>query len=785
MTLGRNASPAEIVALVVAVVLPAFGMLRGVDDAARATVVRALSPKQPPPGVFHVSVTSSDLRDGACGTRLERALRESGARAALLWSFSADVCTTAPGEPPAPPITAAPRILAMDRSTIRFSQDGRARGWTPDAALAAAVGVGASAWVVVPRSDAVAGANLADLAEGRVSASVLRDRFVVVSVAADERTAAEGGEVAAIVGGVVNGGARGPSPRAVDAAIGALACWILVLVHRRRREAGLAITTVAMIAVVIAGGTALTALGAGLIGFGSVAGAIVAAAGVLRVPAAGARRRSLRELHRLLDVAARGKRRATNVASDAEFFSGIAAAATSLHPCDVALVADVVDDEGTLRFWGPKGAADALFVGDKNVRKYPFCDEAGVPSTRVARGMLAMPNMPVVVAALTSGGSVEGSLVLCGERAVRAHLDDPERTSRIAREVSSWLRARRRAAAERTKGHGSVEEAALDGARAIVDDAMLLEDAMREAPFAVLHADATGSVRFVARQMRDALVAAGVALPGDAADGPLAHGTLSIEEVLRAFTELEPETIATTLTDAMDQPDGVELAVTKPRPDVLELRVLRRDVDQVARAVGWLVTLQGAKAEAAEVVETKAGRTVGGVTQLRLDHEFVVHDAWEATSVAIDAAISIGRAPVKLASPRMNVFIIAQRTNVFPALTWFLVDVAKLAPADQPPVVSLREKGRGVEISLMDLHLGLSRAAVQRVLDAAGSAPKELRSLGKLVYAVEQSQGTMRLRGEGGWGTQIVISLPRARTAARTSTRPPPAAVPITTKKKT
>src|SRR4029079_13334199 len=116
---------------------------------------------------------------------------------------------------------------------------------------------------------------------------------------------------------------------------------------------------------------------------------------------------------------------------------------------------------------------------------------------------------------------------LCGEGAVRAHLDDGDRTARVAREVASWLRVRRLASElvdvapeARAANAASPERRLLDQTRALAEEADLLERALRESPVAVLQADATGSVRFIGHAMRHALEVANVSLSHTASEGP-------------------------------------------------------------------------------------------------------------------------------------------------------------------------------------------------------------------------------------------------------------------------
>jgi hypothetical protein len=118
---------------------------------------------------------------------------------------------------------------------------------------------------------------------------------------------------------------------------------------------------------------------------------------------------------------------------------------------------------------------------------------------------------------------------------------------------------------------------------------------------------------------------------------------------------------------------------------------------------------------------------------------------------------------------------IGKRWRFMAALRGFLME----ASSDQAPVIVVREKPRDVEVVIHDLDLGVPMGAIERVLNAPRNPPSGLETLGRLIIAVEESHGSMRLAKARGWGMRLVIRLHRARSVVVAGSSRHPSAVAV------
>src|SRR5262249_36055857 len=154
-----------------------------------------------------------------------------------------------------------------------------------------------------------------------------------------------------------------------------------------------------------------------------------------------------------------------------------------------------------LRFRRVEGTTDAIVSEpNRDVRKAPYSGERGTPRTRVIDDFLVMRDMPVVAVALEARGTLEGFAFLCGPKARDAFSKEPKRAQRVARDLGALLRQRRmertKAATEDAQSQDEADPTLavtrlIDGARTRLD---LMTLAVREAPDALLYADAFGDV---------------------------------------------------------------------------------------------------------------------------------------------------------------------------------------------------------------------------------------------------------------------------------------------------
>jgi hypothetical protein len=68
-----------------------------------------------------------------------------------------------------------------------------------------------------------------------------------------------------------------------------------------------------------------------------------------------------------------------------------------------------------------------------------------------------------------------------------------------------------------------------------------------------------------------------------------------------------------------------------------------------------------------------------------------------------------------------------------------------------------------VEVTLMDLKLGVPESAMERTVLAPSVPPPGLEPLARFIQAVEDSHGYVRVRGGTTWGVKMTVGLVRAR----------------------
>jgi hypothetical protein len=142
----------------------------------------------------------------------------------------------------------------------------------------------------------------------------------------------------------------------------------------------------------------------------------------------------------------------------------------------------------------------------------------------------------------------------------------------------------------------------------------------------------------------------------------------------------------------------------------------------------------------------------------------------ELASDVVEAIARDLHVKLRFQTPRVPAHVIGHRRELTEALTGLLRDVATSQPGNQGPVLMLRERRHWVELTLIDLTLGVPEPAMQRTVLAPSIPPPGLEPLATFVQAVEESHGEVRMSGEKSWGVKLTVSLLRARPRVTSST---------------
>lgn len=782
--------PLEALALALAVLLSVVAPLGGLDDALTARILGSIGSNQPLTSVISVELSALDVRTGACAKELGRVLSGSHARAAVLVHGAAELCPLGSAEP------GLPAVAALPASMLRVDGRGRVLGFEePPAEYRDALeraGVRASPWALPRQIASVPSVALSDLASGRVPQSVLRGRVVVVAAEAalgtHDPSALEvslGSRVAGALGAVLEDGPRRYAPGYVSALFALIAAGAVALSYTRRGPARalglacgvLALTLLGQVGYLLAGGAELLPLGSSALALGGCWGTLV-------LPRTVAKRRALRRATELLERAALIRTQSVHTIPDSEFWLRIAQLAGQAHPAEEVLVAELPPHHWHLRFW-----AGENLIGERrrDIRRTPYCNDQGVPTIRVVRNYLVVKDMPVLVVPLTAFGDVEGYVFLCGERAEAAFNADPRVAERLSRDLGTLLYRRRlgslqendwrRTAGALVRDPERRTAALIEGARVALDDLRLFGAVLREAPVPLVYADAFADVRVLGKAFARLLPGFGVPVPPGSADGPLGPGALSLVHLLGRLCE-QPEN-APSLASIAEKPEGV---TCRTRPvEVggitqifdLTLKALVHESAGVSAVVGYVATLT-------EVVEA---RSMPGAVVERLpvsggDPLSVVPMAKLLEQVVGTASRRAGR-PIRLEPPRATLQAVLHRRVFAQALESFLIQSAEHSTSGNGPVVLLEERHHRVELTILDVRLGVPSGALKRALRAPGTPPEGLDVFARLVSAVQDSHGRATVKSNDGWGVTVTLQLVRARPPIPVDTGHPAEVVSI------
>jgi hypothetical protein len=495
------------------------------------------------------------------------------------------------------------------------------------------------------------------------------------------------------------------------------------------------------------------------------------------IPAQFAERRALRRANQLVERAALIRLRGLDQLDDAEFHGRLAGLAEQWHPANLVLIAQLPAKKWHLQFWNNGSAGENLIAERRrDIRRTPYCDEQGVPAIRVVRNYLAVKEMPVLVVPLIALGEIEGYVFLCGDRAEQGFRNDPTVAHRMSLELAMLMRRRRlgRASTEELydeKRRSTRAKNMVVGAQTVTEEMELLGAMVRDAPTGILLADAFGQIRMVGKLFHDWLTAFGITLPAAREDAMLAPGTLSLVSVLQTLASSDAETAQKRIADLSSTPAGLTIHFCAPKSaggESLTLRcvAIRRRALSVDHVGGFVAVLS--KTEEERVV-------TNNVVPLTVGDDLSAFVLLSAVEEAVDGANRTAVRRVILEPSVSSAQCIAKRWRLVSALRGFLQESAN----EQSPVVVIREKSREVEVVVHDLDLGVPMGAIERVLNAPHHPPPGLETLGRLILAIEECHGSMRLAKARGWGIRLVIRLHRARSVVVAGVSRHPAAVAV------
>jgi hypothetical protein len=766
----------ELLAFVVSSALLLTGVLGSLDRYVYGRALELTASRAPSDEVVVVLVSPRALARGRCSATVAKALGDGGASLGVLLDPLVALC---------PPDGAKPRTVALGLGSLSNDSSGRVRGLVPERLapeLRARLRISGRDLVAPRSADSMPMLALAELENGRVPVRLLRGKVVLLALdsAESDRRSVQA-ERAAETGSVL-AAALTDRPRRVAGLgwvipLALLSFGLTVATQRRPRfpwvPQRLPSFAPWLLLGVLSGVSAFGAFGLGvLLPVPSLAVSALVFVAVMRLPATLAARRARAGASRLLGETSQLAAGTGYLLTESEFWSRMARRVEQTHPADGVLIAELPPFSWRLRVW-PNGDLNESIIKERrrDVRRTPFVDEAGGRRAKIVEGFLVMNGVPCVFAPLEAAGELEGFLILIGKPAARAFLDRPHVTERLSDELAELIRTRR---LERTRAEdwrrpaGMLVEppteesgALMEHARSALDDLELFDNVFQSAPVGLLYADAFGDVRMLGREFVEGLRAAGVNLQIAEGRASLAPGKLPLSRVLDAISSLPG---APSLSLAELPPGGHSFEIELgdgTRYLALSLRRLLRG----GKPNGFLGTLS--------VLERRGTSSTAPEPLKHLPERGDPLSVFSLAELASDVVEAIARdlhVKLRFQTPRVPAHVIGHRRELTEALTGLLRDVATSQPGNQGPVLMLRERRHWVELTLIDLTLGVPETAMQRTVLAPSIPPPGLEPLATFVQAVEESHGEVRMSGEKSWGVKLTVSLLRARPRVTSST---------------
>jgi hypothetical protein len=736
--------PASLRAGAVTVLVLVMAPLAPLDEMLAVDLLQSAASSTPSDGALRIRVESDALKRADCGAPIATALRAGGA---LDWVALEPLQLLCP----------VPDARSVLRASARRDALGRVAGWRDDSERVLGEWQRPLAPGTLPTLD------WSQVQGGQVELDLLRGRHVLLSAVLEDSPANEQLE-RSLAAAITGEGARRKVPGWLLSlcALGLSAGWAEAVVRGGYRR-GLWLALAAL--------PVLAGLGFGLAKYASLAILPLASLGLawgcgaaaLILPELVRERRALLRANELIERAALSRVRGLDQLDDAEFHAKIASLAEQWHPANLVLVAQLPARKWHLRFWNHGSAGEQLILEKRrDIRRTPYCDEQGVPAIRVVRNYLVMKEMPVLVVPLMALGEIEGYVFLCGDRAESAHKSDPSTAARLSVELGLLMRRRR-------LGRASLAELSVDarasrsrgelanGAQVVNDEMELLDAMVRDAPIGLMLADSFGHVRMLSREFASWLGAFGATLPALRDDALVPAGALTLASVLERLLGAPAEVASQRLAELVSSKEPLRLPVTVPAAQggqalVLRCRALRKTALSVDHVTGFVATL---------APEESHARRNGSAPIISINLEELA--AFPLASVVRDAIAGANRTLQRqvLLEPSMTTaHCIGKKGQLTAALRAFLTDSAM----QESPVLVLREKSRDLELTIHDLELGVPAGALDRVLNAPHHPPAGLEALGRLILAVEDSHGSMRVVSGRGWGSRLILRLHRARS---------------------
>jgi hypothetical protein len=739
--------PASLRAGAATLLVLALAPLAPLDDVLSLDLLQAAASSAPSEGALRIRVESDALKRAECGAPIAAALREGGALDWVALEPLQLLC----------PVPDARRVL---RASARRDALGRVAGWREPGANEPVL----AEWVRPLGPGTLPTLDWNQVQGGQVELDLLRGRHVLLSAVLEDSAANEQLE-RSLAAAITGEGARRKVPAWLLAlcAVGLAAGWAQAVARGGYRR-GL---WLALAALPVLGGLGLCLAKFASLAILPLASLVLAwacGAAALILPELVRERRALLRANELIERAALSRVRGLDQLEDGEFHAKIASLAEQWHPANLVLVAQLPARKWHLRFWNHGSAGEELILEKRrDIRRTPYCDEQGVPTIRVVRNYLVMKEMPVLVVPLMALGEIEGYVFLCGDRAENAHKSDPSTAARLSVELGLLMRRRR-------LGRASLTELSLDASRTaksggelangaqVVNDEMELLDAMvRDAPVGLMLADSFGHVRMLSREFASWLAVFGATLPALRDDALVPAGALTLANVLERLLGAPAEVASQRLAELVGSKEPLRLQLTAPAAQggealVLRCRALRKTALSVDHVTGFVATLAAAEGQA---------RPNGSAPIIAINVEELA--AFPLASMVRDAIAGANRTLKRqvLVEPSMTTaHCIGRKAQLTAALRAFLTDSAM----QESPVLVLREKSRDLELVIHDLELGVPAGALDRVMNAPHHPPAGLEALGRLILAVEDSHGSMRVVSGRGWGSRLILRLHRARS---------------------
>jgi hypothetical protein len=752
----------EVGAIAMAAVIAATAPLAGVDAFVHATLLRWAGASAPPDRVVAVIIPPGKASQSACGSLLEKALSAGRSRLALLLPPADELCR--------PPGRIDVGLLLLPAHFVRVDGAGRVLGFDATALPAAQLselGFPPSSWVAPRQWRSVPALSLPDLVGGNVPPTVLDDRVVVVAMDdpyhlgdASDRTGPLSLQVAAAVSGALEDGPRHAAPAWLNALIGATAAALLGWFRRRKRQR--LRLGVLGVAVVVVGASCLGALGLGLLlPLASLAASLAAFSGAVALPGFIAHRRANVGAAEILAKAPQLGAHSAYLLPDDEFWARLAHRVAQVHPAEGVLVAELPPFNWRLKVW-PNGALNESIIKERrrDVRRTPFVDDAGARTTRVVEGFVVMPGVPTVICPLEAAGEVEGYLLLVGRSAADAFVARPTVTLGLGRELAELIRNRRlelfRAEQWRRPGGLFVDERGkasenLARSRAALEELELHSSLLRSASAGLLYTDAFGDVRIINQAAYQRLAKLGLTLGTVPKNGHLPPGVLPFVQVLDLLAGASGRSRAALVAQA---DHGFELEIPMPEERALIVETRRLEGEKAAGAVTTLVEVEQ------HVVQADA-ETVARLPEA--GDPLTVFSLSELMAGIVDDIAEQARVRLRFQTPRVLGHVVAHKKQLTQAVTQFLLDIARNRTAAEAAVLTVRESLQRVDLTMVHLKLGVPSAAVASAALAPSVPPPGLDALARLVTAVEDSHGQVRVKSTEGWGLRLTASLVRAR----------------------